>query len=65
LESVAWLLTKERMALMNEIPDSPTELLRQAGNQLERQLMKLHRHHHGRNCEPCQALLEWWAANNR
>ena len=65
LESVAWLLTKERMALMDDNPDSPIELLRNAGKQLEQQLMKLHRHHHGRDCETCQALLDWWAVNNR
>jgi hypothetical protein len=50
---------------MDENPDSPIELIRNAGKQLEQQLMKLHRHHHGRDCETCQALLDWWAVNNR
>jgi hypothetical protein len=36
-----------------------------AGNQLERQLMKLHRYHHGPECPTCQALLTWWELTGR
>jgi hypothetical protein len=54
---------------MNHNPDiishTDIELVRNAGNQLEAQLMKLHRHHHGSDCETCQALLTWWKINNR
>ena len=58
---------------MNHNPDIPEvfiattniELVRNAGNLLEKQLMKLHRHHHGPDCETCQALLTWWTVNGR
>jgi hypothetical protein len=57
----------------DEIPDIPEvfiattdiELVRNAGNQLERQLMKLHRYHHGPDCPTCQALLKWWDISGR
>jgi hypothetical protein len=68
-QSVAGMLTKVWMALMNHNPDiishTDIELVRNAGNHLEAQLMKLHRHHHGPDCETCQALLTWWTINNR
>jgi len=41
------------------------DLLRTAGNNLEKQLMKLHRYHHGPTCETCQALDTWWTVNGR
>lgn len=41
------------------------ERLRNAGNGLERELMKLHRNHHGPDCDTCQALMQWWEANGR
>jgi hypothetical protein len=70
LERLAGLLTKVWMDLMNHNPDitiatNDIELIRNAGNQLEAELMKLHRHHHGPDCETCQALITWWTINNR
>lgn len=54
---------------MNHNPDIPDtkniEQLHTAGNQLERELMKLHRYHHGPSCETCQALNNWWTATGR
>ena len=58
---------------MNHTPDirqtfKPSEdikLLRTAGNSLERELMKLHRYHHGPSCDTCQALDTWWTVNGR
>lgn len=58
---------------VNHNPDIPEvfiattniELVRNAGNQLERQLMKLHAHYHGSECEICQALITWWTINGR
>jgi hypothetical protein len=58
---------------MNHNPDIPEvfiattniELVRNAGNLLEAQLMKLHRHHHGPECSTCEALLTWWKINGR
>lgn len=41
------------------------ERLRNAGNNLEKELMKLHRNHHGPDCDTCQALIGWWEANGR
>lgn len=47
--------------------DSITEIkhLRNVGDVLERELMKLHRNHHGENCDTCKALLDWWNAIGR
>ena len=58
---------------MNHNPDIPEvfiattniELVRNAGNQLERQLMELHAQYHGSECETCQALITWWTLNGR
>lgn len=58
---------------MNHNPDIPEvfiatsniDLLRTAGNNLEAELMKLHRHHHGSKCDTCQALDTWWTINGR
>ena len=49
------------------VNDSITEIerLSVAGNGLERELMKLHRNHHGPDCDTCQALIGWWEANGR
>lgn len=49
------------------IDDSITEIgaLRTAGNDLEAQLIKLHRNHHGPSCETCQALSNWWTVTGR
>lgn len=49
------------------VDDSITEIerLRNAGNSLEQELMKLHRNHHGPDCDTCQALIKWWEANGR
>jgi hypothetical protein len=47
------------------IATTDIELVRTAGNQLERQLMRLHRHHHGPECSTCEALLTWWTVNGR
>ena len=41
------------------------ERLRNAGNSLERELMKLHRNYHGPDCDTCQALIRWWEVNGR
>lgn len=46
-------------------PSEDIKLVRTAGNSLERELMKLHRHHHGFKCETCQALDTWWTINGR
>jgi len=56
---------------MNHNPDIHIDLTHKqqailtAGNNLERQLMKLHRHYHGHECETCQALLTWWDLTGR
>ena len=58
---------------MNHNPDIPEVsiattdigLVRTTGNLLERELMKLHRHHHGPECSTCEALLTWWTINGR
>jgi len=58
---------------MNHNPDidelftatTDIDLLRIAGNSLEREVMKLHRHYHGSECETCQALIAWWTLNGR
>jgi hypothetical protein len=55
---------------MNHNPDiiiahTDIELVRTTGNQLERQLMKLHANYHGSECETCQALIAWWTVNGR
>lgn len=58
---------------MNHNPDIPEtfiatsniDLVRTAGNNLERQLMKLHAHYHGSECETCKALITWWTINGR
>jgi hypothetical protein len=63
----------EEVSTMNHNPDihevfiatTNIELIRNAGNQLEAQLMKLHRHHHGPECSTCEALLTWWTINGR
>jgi len=57
----------------DEIPDIPEvfiattdiELVRNAGNNLEAELAKLHRYHHGPDCPTCQALLTWWDLTGR
>jgi hypothetical protein len=36
-----------------------------AGNNLEAELAKLHRYHHGPECPTCQALLKWWDLTGR
>jgi hypothetical protein len=67
------MLTKVWMDLMNHNPDIPEvfiattniELVRNAGNLLEAELMKLHRNHHGPDCCTCEALLTWWTVNGR
>jgi hypothetical protein len=54
---------------MNHNPDiishTNIELIRNAGNLLEAELMKLHRNHHGPECSTCEALLTWWTVNGR
>lgn len=58
---------------MNHNPDIPEvfiatnniDLLRTAGNNLERELMKLHRYNHGPECSTCQTLATWWTVNGR
>lgn len=49
------------------VNDSAAEIerLRTSGNLLEEQLMKLHRNHHGPDCETCQALITWWETTGR
>ena len=67
------MLPKVWMDLMNHNPDIPEtfiattniDLLRTAGNNLEAELMKLHRNHHGPECSTCEALLTWWTINGR
>ena len=73
LACLAGLLTKVWMDLMNHNPDIPEtfiatsniDLLRTAGNNLEAELMKLHRNHHGPECSTCEALITWWTINGR
>jgi len=36
-----------------------------AGKNLEAELIKLHRHHHGSSCPACQALTAWWTLTGR
>jgi NAD-dependent SIR2 family protein deacetylase len=58
---------------MNHNPDIPEnfiattniDLLRTAGNNLEKELMKLHRNFHGPECSTCEALGTWWTINGR
>lgn len=55
---------------MNHNPDilishTDIELVRNAGNELEQQLIKLHPNHHFKNCETCKAITNWWTINNR
>ena len=58
---------------MNHNPDihepftitNDIERLRTAGNNLEKQLMKLHANYHGSECDTCQTLITWWSINGR
>ena len=73
IERLRAQLTQETKEPVNHNPDIPEtfiatnniDLLRTAGNNLERELMKLHRNHHGPECSTCEALLTWWTINGR
>jgi hypothetical protein len=59
------------MDLMRHNPDIDLDLtpkqqaILTAGNNLEAELAKLHRYHHGPDCPTCQALITWWELNGR
>lgn len=58
--------TIEQLRFLDLIDAADTiQRLRTVGDVLERELMKLHRNHHGENCDTCKALLDWWNATGR